>query len=97
MGRGKQQLGSHPVHPNQKCLRLLSSLLSKAIANHFHLNRKLFIYIYTPQEAFHALNVTLQWLESQGSDPNYYLLLVKNWRNTAARMRQETLRQTKLN
>ena len=30
------QLGSHPVHPNQKCLRLLS----KAIANYFHLNGK---------------------------------------------------------
>ncbi len=24
----------------------------------------------TPQEAFDALNVTLQWLECQGSDPN---------------------------
>jgi len=49
----------------------------------------------TPQEAFDALNVTLQWLESQGSDPNH-LLLVKNWRDTAAKMRQETLKQTKL-
>ncbi len=58
------------------------------------LENYLLIYL---QEAFDALNVTLQWLESQGSDPNHLLLVKKkNWRDTAARMRQETLKQTKL-
>ena len=49
----------------------------------------------TPLEAFNALDTSLQWLESQGTDPDH-LLLVKKWRDTAARMRQESLKQTKI-
>ena len=49
----------------------------------------------TPLEAFNALDTSLQWLESQGTDPDH-LLLVKKWHDTAARMRQESLKQTKI-
>ena len=49
----------------------------------------------TPREAFNALDISLQWLESQGTDPAH-LLLVKKWRDTAARMRHDSLRQTNI-
>ena len=49
----------------------------------------------TPHEAFNALETSLLWLESQNTDPAH-LLLVKKWRDTAARMRQESLRQTSI-
>ena len=45
----------------------------------------------TPLEAFNALDTSLQWLESQGTGPGH-LLLVKKWRDRAARMRQESLK-----
>lgn len=47
----------------------------------------------TPREAFNALDISLQWLESQGTDPAH-LLFMKKWRDTAARMRRDSLRQT---
>ena len=49
----------------------------------------------TPHEAFNALETSLLWLESQNTDPAR-LLLVKKWRETAVRMRQESLRQTSI-
>ena len=49
----------------------------------------------TPLEAFHALDTSLQWLESQGTEPQH-LLLMKKWRDTAARMRLESLSQTEI-
>ena len=39
----------------------------------------------TPAEAFDALEITLRWLESQNTDADH-LLLVKKWRDHAARM-----------
>ena len=47
----------------------------------------------TLREAFNALDISLQWLESQGTDPAH-LLFVKKWSDTAAHMRRESLRQT---
>ena len=49
----------------------------------------------TPSEAFTALETSLLWLESQNTDPAH-LLLVRKWRDTAARMRQESLKQTSI-
>jgi hypothetical protein len=49
----------------------------------------------TPHEAFNTLDISLQWLESQGTDPSH-LLLVKKRYDTSARMRCESLRQTNI-
>ena len=49
--------------------------------------------LLTPRVAFNALAVSLQWLESQGTDPPH-LFLLKKWCDTSARMRRESLRQT---
>ena len=43
---------------------------------------------------FHALDTSLQWLESQGTEPQH--LLMKKWRDTTARMRLESLSQTQI-
>ena len=51
------------------------------------------VHSITPRDAFNALDVSLQWLESQGTDPAH-LLLVKKWHDTVARMRCEPLRKT---
>ena len=49
--------------------------------------------LVTPRVAFNALAISLQWLESQGTDPPH-LLLLKKWCDTSARVRRESLRQT---
>ena len=49
----------------------------------------------TPHEAFRALDTSLSRLESQGAAPAH-LLIVKKWHDTAARKRQESLRQTNI-
>ena len=46
-----------------------------------------------PTAAFDALDTSLRWLESQGTEAEH-LLLVKKWRDQAARMRQKSLKQS---
>ena len=53
------------------------------------------VHAITPHEAFNALDVSLIWLESIGVEPAQ-LLQVKKWRDMAARIRQESLRQTSI-
>ena len=49
----------------------------------------------TPAAAFEALEVSLRWLESQNTEADH-LLLVKKWRDQAARMRRESLKQSRI-
>ena len=46
----------------------------------------------TAREAFDALDITLRWLEQTNADATH-LLLVKRWRDEAARMRCDSLMQ----
>ena len=45
-------------------------------------------------KAYEALGITLEWLEAQGDTA--HLLLVKKWRDTAARKRFDCLKQSKI-
>lgn len=47
----------------------------------------------TPAAAFDALDISLRWLESQNVEADH-LMLVKTWRDKAARLRHESLKQT---
>lgn len=49
----------------------------------------------TPAQAFDALDVSLRWLESQRVEGTH-LLLVKQWRDAAARLRRESLKQSSI-
>ena len=49
----------------------------------------------TASEAFDALDVTLCWLEQTNADATH-LLLVKKWRDEAARMRYESMKQASI-
>ncbi len=49
----------------------------------------------SPSEAFSALEVTLHWLEQKNADPTH-LLLVKKWRDEAAIIRSDSMKQTSL-
>lgn len=46
--------------------------------------------VVNPSEAFDALEVSLRWLEQRKADPSD-LLLVKKWRDEAARIRVNNL------
>lgn len=49
----------------------------------------------TAGQAFRALDVSLCWLEGQNVEPNQ-LLLLRKWRDQAARLRRESPRQTSI-
>ncbi len=49
----------------------------------------------SPGEAFSALDVSLRWLEQSHADP-CHLLLVKKWRDEAAKIRFNTMKQSNL-
>ena len=51
--------------------------------------------VVNPSEAFDALEVSLRWLEQRKADPSD-LLLVKKWRDEAARIRVNNLKQNNL-
>lgn len=50
----------------------------------------------THLEAFEALGTVLEWLEGRGDTDPSHLLLVKNWKDTAGRLRRASQKQTKL-
>ena len=47
----------------------------------------------SPAQACEALEIVLEWLESQGDTQIEHLLLVKKWRNRAAEKRIQTTKQ----
>ena len=49
----------------------------------------------SPSDAFNALQVTLRWLEQTNADPSH-LLLARKWRDEAARIRSQAMKQTSL-
>lgn len=50
----------------------------------------------THSEAFEALGTVLAWLEGRGDTDPSHLLLVKNWKDIAGRLRRTSQKQTKL-
>ena len=52
--------------------------------------------LVSDEQACDALDISLRWLESQGNIDPVHLLLVKKWRDTAARKRFKNLKQKTL-
>ncbi|XP_062513432.1 jerky protein homolog-like [Corticium candelabrum] len=50
----------------------------------------------TNAEAFEALGTVLEWLEARGDTDSSHLLLVKKWKDTAARLRRKSMVQNKV-
>jgi len=50
----------------------------------------------TPSQACAAFDTALEWLESKGSTDPAHLMLVKGWRDDAAKQRWRSMKQTKI-